>query len=294
MEILLGWIDTAITKIEHVPDVFCNFCFNSTNQCYQKWIYKPKLDKLGISHGFSACLFLWTWLVSPPWVPLFPGGAARLFVSALPALDAAAVEAARTHDSVDVSAKWCKHHNGYPVGDACCIPDVFVQFWTCKGFFLCKGGLCGLNFQHFLERPSGCTDSPACSHAEETERPKELRDVPRMAKGTTAQSGSRRTWRPNSAEISRCANRMRDVCVQRPKKRFIPWAWNRSTWGILEMGMEQTPPHLQNWIEYDRINMGGQWFGLVLMPWCTGAMLALQWDEPRSFTIHRAKRCKNG
>ena len=27
-----------------------------------------------------------------------------------------------------------------------------------------------------------------------------------------------------------------------------------------------TPPKLDNWIEYDRINMGGQWFGLVLMP----------------------------
>ena len=53
--------------------------------------------------------FLPVFSFEPDWfhhpMPLFPGGAARLFVSAWPALDDAAVEAERTHDSVDVSAK---------------------------------------------------------------------------------------------------------------------------------------------------------------------------------------------
>ena len=72
-------------------------------------------------------------------MPWFPGGAARLFVSALPALDAAAVEAARAH----TTRLMLMRNDGKitMVGDACCIPDVFDQFWRCRMmqmFFLMK------------------------------------------------------------------------------------------------------------------------------------------------------------
>lgn len=266
------------------------FCFNSTNQCYQKWIYKPKLDKLGITMGFLPVFSF-----EPDWFHHRLCFQVALLVSLWVRCLHWMLQLLRPQEHTTRLMLVRNDANITMVGDACCIPDVFVQFWTCKGFFLCIWRR-SMWFE-FPAFPGAFARQAARTalHAHMQKKlsgPKSWGMCPEWPR-TTAQSGSRRTWRPNSAEISRCANRMRDVCVQRQKKRLIPWAWDQS-WYLGNLGdgdgaKPTTPPKL------DRINMGVSgldWF------WCHDALEQCWLCSSEMSLGHsqseRAKRCKNG